>query len=158
MPGEVQSIRAIHRTRGGQYGNKASAVETIEVYNNSGVALARGDVVVVDWANSTKDKLAITTTTSGNDLKVLGMVYDPVLAIAGYGRVQIWGPTDALKVDGTSDIAVGDKLATFTTAKIAQAGVTGVFATALEAYTTNDSLGVIDAFIGNLNFAQQKVL
>ena len=62
--------------------------------------------------------------------------------------VQIWGPTNALKVDGTTDIAIGDPLTTFTTAKIAQKGAAaGIFARALEAYATDNSSGVIDAFI-----------
>jgi hypothetical protein len=52
-------------------------------------------------------------------------------------------------IDGTTDIAVGDYLTCFTTVKIAAKAATGnmVFAIALEAYTTNDSAGVVDALL-----------
>jgi hypothetical protein len=67
-------------------------------------------------------------------------------------KVQIWGPTKHLKVDGTADIAVGTMLGAFSTATLASATTTaGRFARALEAYTTNDGAGVINAFITNLN-------
>ena len=51
--------------------------------------------------------------------------------------------------DGTTDIAIGDPLGAFTTAKIAMKAAAGdmAFAVALEAYTTDDSSGVIDALL-----------
>jgi len=52
-------------------------------------------------------------------------------------------------VNGTADIAIGDFISTYTSAGIGQkasAGETAI-AIALEAYTDNDSLGVIDALI-----------
>lgn len=139
--------------RGGFLGNgNAAPVFIIHCVNNSGAALAQGDVVVLDRSNSTVNAIYVTTSTGGNDIDVVGMVYDATLPSLGIGRVQIWGPTKYLKVDGTTDIAVGDMLGTYTTAKIAQKSTTaGRFARAMEAYTTNDSLGVIDAFILNMN-------
>jgi len=53
-------------------------------------------------------------------------------------------------VNGTANIAVGDKLSTYSSAGIgakATAGKGGVFAIALEAYTNSDSSGVIDAIL-----------
>lgn len=136
-------------------GNRSSGQAAPQVYllakNTSSGALVRGDVVVFDRTNSTVDLLAVTTTTSGNDIDVAGMVMEP-LADGGIGKILIWGPTKHLKVDGNTDIAVGDMLGTFTTAKIAAKSTTGGrFARAMEAYTTNDAAGVIDAFLTNLN-------
>lgn len=99
-------------------------------------------------SGSTADLLAFTTTTSGDNRDAIGIVYDARLFAGTLGRVQVWGPTDALKVDGTTDITYGDYLSTFTTAKIAQKTTgAGAFAIALEGYTTNDSSGVLNAFI-----------
>lgn len=145
-------VSFLELARGGYLGSgKAAPVVLITGINKSGGALVKGDVVVFDRTNSTVDMIAFTTSTGGNDIDVLGMVFQPV-ANDGIGKVQIWGPTKFLKADGTTDIAVGDMLGTFTTAKIAQKSTTGGrFARALEAYSTNDSAGVIDAFILNIN-------
>lgn len=88
----------------------------------------------------------ITTTTTGGDDKVFGIA-EETIADSATGSIQTLGKTVSLKVDGTTDIAVGDLLATFTTAKIAQKATSGdmAFAIALEAYATDDSSGVIDA-------------
>ncbi len=78
----------------------------------------------------------------------MGMVLETI-ADDAYGRVLTLGKTALLKADGTDDIAIGDLLSTFTTAKIAQKAAQGevAFAIALEAYATNDSSGVIDAVL-----------
>lgn len=88
----------------------------------------------------------ITTTTTAGDDKVFGIV-EETIADGATGSIQTLGKTASLKVDGTTDIAVGDYLTPFTTAKIAAKASAGdmAFAVALEAYTTNDSNGVIDA-------------
>lgn len=117
--------------------------------NNSGDTLAPGDLVVLDTTNGTSDILYVTTTASADSADVFGMALN---AAADKGNVEVLqeGLTNLLKVDGTTDIARGDKLSTFTTVKIAAKAATGsngVFATALEAYATNDSAGVIDAYI-----------
>ena len=113
--------------------------------NTSGGQLDAGDVVIIKSVAAGDE---FTTTTTGGDNKVLGMVVETI-ANNAYGRVQILGKTTVLKVDGTTDIAIGDYLTPFTTAKIAAKAVAGnmVFAIALEAYTTNDSAGVIDALL-----------
>lgn len=148
---EVVIERIIKLNRGSNTG-LAAPVFTIQAKNTSGGALARGDVVVFDRTNSTANLICVTTTTSGNDIDVVGMVYNSVLGQDLVGPIQIWGPTKYLKADGNTDIAVGDMLGTFTTAKIAAKSTTGGrFARAMEAYSTNDAAGVIDAFICNMN-------
>jgi hypothetical protein len=112
--------------------------------NTRGAFLMAGDVVVLDSA--TDEDGVTVTTTAGND-RVYG-----VSGGAGtnfYGDVLVEGKTTLLKVNGTTDIAVGDYLSTHTVAGIAAKAAPGhtVFAIALEAYTNNDSNGVIDALI-----------
>ena len=116
--------------------------------NNSGGTVNAGAVVVLDTTVTGGD--AFTTTTTQDDPNVLGVCMETV-ADGEYAFVAESGFTDILKVNGTTDIAVGDKLTTFTTAGIAakQSAITkpGVFAIALEAYATNDSNGVINAYV-----------
>lgn len=118
----------------------------VKMKNSSGGALAIGDVVVLkDVAGGDE----VTTTTTAGDKKVFGMVFDTSIADTTYGKIQTLGKTVNLKVNGTTDIAIGDFLSTFTTAKIAKKASDGemAFAIALEAYTTDDSSGVIDALL-----------
>ena len=113
--------------------------------NTSGGAVAVGDLLVYKSVAAGDE---VTTTTTGGDSKVIGMAAEAV-ANNTYLMVQTLGKTTSLKVDGTTDIAVGDFISTFTTAAIGQkasAGQTAI-AIALEAYATNDSNGVIDALI-----------
>ncbi|MHA2065857.1 MAG: hypothetical protein ACXABY_15910, partial [Candidatus Thorarchaeota archaeon] len=113
--------------------------------NDSGLTINAGNVVVMGTAT---DGEGITTTTTAGDSKVLGMAVESI-ANAADGRIQTLGKTTLLTVDGTTDIAVGDLLTTFTTVGIAAKASSGqvAFAMALEAYTTDDSAGVIDAMI-----------
>jgi hypothetical protein len=113
--------------------------------NTSGGALAAGDVVVLKASAAGNE---VTTTTTGGDDMVYGMSVD-TLSDATFGYFLVKGKTTALKVDGTTDIAIGDYLSTFTTAKIAKKAAAGdmAFAIALEAYTGDDSNGVIDALL-----------
>lgn len=111
----------------------------------SGVSITSGDVVVLA-SNAEGDVINKTTTVGDN--KVFGV------AVAGitdttYGRVLVEGFTDDLQVNGTTDIAIGDYLSCYSVAGIAAKAAAGdtVFAIALEAYTGNDSNGVIDAYI-----------
>lgn len=134
--------------------------------NTSGGALATGDLVILK-AVAAGDE--VTTTTTQGDDKVCGMAVETI-ANDAYGRIQILGKTIALKVDGTTDIAIGDFIGTFTTAKIGRKAVKGdmAIAIALEAYATDDSSGVIDAILipprkiaaptGNVNMANTVVL
>ena len=119
--------------------------DLVRVKNTSGGALAAGDVVILKSVAAGNE---ITTTTAQGDDKVFGMVAEAI-ADTAYGLVQVAGKPTALKVNGTTDIAIGDLLGTFTAAGIAMKAAAGdmAFAIALEAYITDDSLGVIDAFI-----------
>lgn len=140
----------VQLVRHGTFDNNALPVVTVLAKNNSGGARSRGEVVVLDRANSTKGQLYFTTTTTANDEDVLGMVYETIQSGA-IGKVQVFGPTHSLKVNGTTDIARGDLLGTYTSAGIAQKTTfAGAFATAFEAYATNDSSGVVDALLHNL--------
>lgn len=115
--------------------------------NSSGGNLSDGDVVVLASVAAGDE---VTTTATAGDDKVFGCLIDNGgILSTQYGIVLTEGYTKLLKVDGTTDIAVGDHLTTFTTAGIAAKASAGdmVFAIALEAYTTNDSLGVIDALL-----------
>lgn len=113
--------------------------------NTSGGTLNTGMVVIFKSVAAGDE---VTTTTTAADTKVVGVITEDVNT-GNYVLVQTLGKTTVLKVDGTTDIAIGDFLTTFTTAGIAQKATAGqtVFAIALEAYTTNDSNGVIDALI-----------
>jgi len=113
--------------------------------NTSGGALALGDLVIL---KSVAGGNEITTTTSQGDDKVYGVVMETI-ADTAYGAVLVSGKTVSLKVDGTADIAIGDFIGTFTTAKIGMKCSAGdmAIAIALEAYTTDDSAGVIDALL-----------
>ncbi len=120
--------------------------------NTSGSSVAAGDVVTLK-AVAAGDEF--TTTTAASDSQVLGMS-TATIANNAYGYIQTLGKTILLKVNGTADIAIGDFLTTYTTAGIAKkaaAATLGVtlgdlaFAIALEAYTTDDSSGVIDALL-----------
>ena len=113
--------------------------------NTSGGSLTVGTLVVY---KSVANGDEFTTTTTGGDSKVYGVV-TATIADAAYGYVQTLGKTVSLKVDGTTDIAIGDFISAFTTAGIGQKATAGqtAIAIALEAYTTNDSNGVIDALI-----------
>ena len=115
--------------------------------NNSGGTVGAGAVVIFDTGVQAGD--AFTTTTAQDDALVAGVLIDTV-ANQNYGFVAMYGHIAVLKVNGTTDIATGDHLSTFTTAEIAAkatAGKAGKFAIALEAYSTNDSLGVIDCWL-----------
>lgn len=113
--------------------------------NTSGGALAAGDVVILKAVANSDE---VTTTTTGGDNKVFGIAVGAI-ANNAYGDIQILGKTTLLKVDGTTDIAIGDFLSTYTAAGIAAKATAGqtAFAIALEAYATDDSAGVIDALL-----------
>ncbi len=150
VAGDAHSSSGMDANLGQSYLNIGDSTKTarrlLRMENNTGGALAQGDVVVNNSPTNIED---ITTTTTGGDQDVFGMV-DGSIANTANGYVLIEGFTKFLKVNGTTDIAVGDYLCTFTSATIAQkATTTGqmVFAIALEAYATNDSNGVIDAYI-----------
>lgn len=127
------------------YSSEIHDIEVKRMKNNSGSTINVGEIVVFD--NVAAGDNVTTTTTAGDNL-----VYGMMLANYAngiYGQVQTRGFTTKLKVDGTTDIAIGDFISTFTTAGIGQKATSGhtAIAIALEAYTTDDSNGVIDALI-----------
>jgi len=135
----------LHGNFGNSYGKVGFDQKVVKFKNTSGGTLAIGDVIVL---KSVADGNECTTTTSQGDDKVLGMAVESI-ANNGAGGILLEGRTIVLKVNGTVDIAIGDFLGTFTTAKIARKAAAGdmAFAIALEAYTTDDSSGVIDAML-----------
>ena len=128
---------------------KDSPREVVRMKNTSGAGVVAGDVCVLK-AVAAGDE--ITTTTTGGDNQLLrggGFMAVETIANDAYGRFLRKGFTNVLKVNGTTDIAIGDRLTSFTTAGIAKKAAIGdpYFATALEAYATDDSSGVIDAIL-----------
>ena len=114
--------------------------------NDSGGSVARGDMVMLDAA---KGRNYFDTSSGGDDDQVIGMAAEAI-ADGARGKIQVYGPTKYLQVDGKDDIAVGDFISSFTIEKIGQKGTIGsgnCIAIACEAYTTDDSNGVIDAFL-----------
>lgn len=132
--------RLIMGSRGGLYKR---------VRNNRASAVVAGDVVIWD---TTVLYPAITVTTTQDDAKVAGVVVNNIPS-KEMGLIQcegIFEIASSVKVNGTTAIAVGDALSTFTTAGIAAkatAGKAGAFAIALEAYSVADSLGTIDVLL-----------
>src|SRR3990167_719664 len=128
---------------------KDSPREVTRMKNTSGAGIVAGDICVLK-AVAAGDE--VTTTTTGGHNQLLrggGFMALETIADAAYGRFLRRGFTNVLKVNGTTDIAVGDRLTSFTSAGIAKKAAVGdpYFATALEAYSTDDSLGVIDAIL-----------
>jgi hypothetical protein len=113
--------------------------------NTSGLSVAVGDIVTLKSAAAGDE---FTTTTTAGDSKVIG-VATATIANAAYGYITTQGKVTTLKVDGTTDIAIGDYISAFTTVGIGQKASAGhtAIAIALEAYTANDSNGVIDALV-----------
>ena len=113
--------------------------------NTSGGTINAGDIVTFKAVAAGNE---VTTTTTASDNLVFGVAAASISSNA-YGYIQTSGKTTLLKVNGTTDIAVGDFITTYTTAGIgAKAGAGGLaIAIALEAYTTDNSSGVIDALI-----------
>ncbi len=127
------------------YNTPVSDVNTIYMKNTSGGSLLFGNVVILKSV-ATADE--ITTTTTVGDDSVIGVVASSVTN-NNITSVRTAGEFIGLKVNGTTDIAIGDFLCTYSTAGIAAKATTGdmAFAIALEAYTTDDSNGVIDALL-----------
>lgn len=115
--------------------------------NNSGSDLSAGDIVILDTSDSDLESFA--TTTTGNDPKVTGVLADDIDA-GNFDEVILEGPVHNLHVNGTTDIAIGDFIGTYTEAGIGQKCTPGsgaCIAIAYEAYTANDSNGSIKAMI-----------
>ena len=114
--------------------------------NTSGGSIAAGNLVTLK-AVAAGDEVTMVSTTAG-DNKIFGIAAEAI-ADTAYGYIQVTGKTVLMKVNGTTDIAIGDYISHFTTAGIGQKAAAGhtAIAVALEAYTTDNSSGVIDALI-----------
>jgi len=112
--------------------------------NTSGSALTKGDVVVLSSVSAGNE---CSMTTNGGDAKVLGMA-DATIENNAQGVILIEGKTTALKADGTTPIAIGDFLSTFTTAGVAKKAAAGdmAFAVSLSNYSSA-STGTISAIL-----------
>jgi hypothetical protein len=117
----------------------------VRMKNTSGGAIDAGSVVILKSVAAGDE---ITTTTTAGDDKVFG-VCENSHSNNGYNYIITKGKVNNLRVNGTTDIAIGDFLSTHTVAGIAAKASAGdmVFAVALEAYTNDDSDGVIDALL-----------
>lgn len=124
-------------------GNTRTEKLSYRMKNTSGGTINAGEVVTFKAVAGGDE---VTTTINQGDDLVFGMA---LISIANntYGPILTYGYTKLLKVNGTTDIAIGDFIGTFTTAGIGMKAVAGdmAIAIALEAYTTDDSNGVIDA-------------
>lgn len=115
-------------------------------YNDTGATITAGSVISYDTTDATGYHGIPCATASDN------MVWGVAPVGGGTGgsmSIITKGWLNNLRVDGTTDIAVGDFLTTSTTSGVAVKATTGdlAFAIALEAYTTDDANGVIDARI-----------
>lgn len=128
--------------------------ELLWVYNADNVAHEVGDVVV--WTDgSISDGVEITTTTTGNNGLVAGVVAMSDIPATTWGFIQTHGYHSGITITGS--VAAGDSLvtsgtgeagATYTIAQATgtaanQAIIRGVFAAAL----ASDSGGVVKGFI-----------
>lgn len=134
--------------------NPESGVPEIfeEFYNSSGGALAHGDVVVEDLATTAKSpNRYCTTTTSGYNQAVAGVVFDPTgngVANGARGLIMRRGYHPAVNVaSGTTSVTIGAVLVTHTAAKevdITSAGATvtagSLVGYAAEALTAGDTV------------------
>ena len=126
---------------------KKGGVMCQEMTNGSGADIVRGNLVILK--TSAGRALHFDTSSGGDDDQVFGMAFEDI-PDGGIGKIQFYGPTAYLKVDGTDNISQGDFISTYTVVGIGQKGTIGsgnCIAIAAEAYTTNDSNGVIDAFL-----------
>lgn len=130
------------------------------VNNGASAAMSHGQVICTDFADMATHHAAGTAygefaipATGANQVGVLGIVWDPEgfgVAAGQRGVVMTRGIHPAVKVDGTTDIAIGDQLATKASGSVcikATPAVGAVVGVALAGYTTNDANGVIAALI-----------
>lgn len=108
----------------------------VSMVNGAGAEIQAGAVVVLkaDAAGN-----VITTTTTNGSNKVFGVLTESVADLLS-ARVLVEGKTTILLVaNGTSSIAIGDYLSTYSHAYYAKKAVAGdmVFAIALAAPTTS---------------------
>lgn len=120
-------------------------ISIITMVNTSGSTINAGNLVTRKAAAAGNE---VTTSTTGGDNTVFGMAVESIANNAS-GKIQVSGKTVLMTVNGTAAIAIGDFITQYTAAGIgAKAVATNTaIAVALEAYSTADSNGVIDAIL-----------
>lgn len=136
--------------------NAKPGYRSILAINKSGGELTTGMVCVLDptaanWGEGLP--IPVTTTTSANVLNVAGAVPAHVASVANGAvfELQVAGYHPTLKVDGTTDLANGDFLGTFTTAGAVQKSTTAdaICAQYVDAAYTTNSVAAKKAFLIN---------
>jgi len=75
-------------------------------------ALANGDCVILDAANTTATQQAVKVSTTTAGEMVVGVATETITS-GSVGKVQVYGYHSAVKVDGTTtSVAIGDNLQT----------------------------------------------
>lgn len=115
--------------------------------NKSGGTRAAGETVSYRQTSNTIGDQFVSPAAYGEDY-VAGMLLEETTS-DNSGAVLFEGYTEILKVNGTTDIAVGDFLSAYSSGGVAAKARNGdtAFAIALEAYATDDSSGVITALL-----------
>ena len=117
----------------------------IEMINDSGSAVVRGDALMLD---AVKGRNYFDTSTGQDDDQIIAMAAEAI-PDGARGKVQVYGPTKYLRANGSDDIAVGDFLSSYSAAGIWQKGTIGsgnCFAIACEAHT-DDTTVALNAFL-----------
>ena len=135
--------------------SKGDAIYRVMTNGEAATELGDGTVVILDTSDSS-GKTVILPTAEG--VPVFGVVVHPkgkdwTYAVGEDCLVCVNGVA-MTQVDGTDDIAAGSRMKAFDTNGVGYEAVPGtdhlscIFGVALDAYTTNDSLGFIPVFVG----------
>ena len=133
----------------GQLAEERNA-EYLVIYNENGLALEVGDVVIFVSTASSSGILgiSISTTVTEGDPQVAGVVVGNDIPATSWGKIQVRGFCPAVNITGSS--TVGGALMTSSTAEVAQSSATAalefqdaIFGVAV----TAESDGTIPAFL-----------
>lgn len=128
--------------------NGGPAQWLVPVYNNSGVSLAAGDVVVWDIGNSTGDTANyVTTTTTADTNIVAGVVYRDNIPAGATGSIVVHGVTTVSMLGAGQ--TVGGLVCSSGTAK--KAINCGTNANAFGIVVTATSSGYANVFVKGVN-------
>ncbi len=132
----------------GNVGASPSTVrKLLRMKNGYSTTVGGGKTVAYDTTANVRGDIFTASFIAGDD-RVCGMLVNST-AVGEWDTVLVEGFTNILQVNGTDDIAIGDYLSLHSANAVAKKAEDGdmAFAIALEAYTGNDSNGVIDALI-----------
>ena len=120
----------IYQEKTGRYRDD-DGTEYILALTNLG-ALANGDCVILDAANTTATQQAVKASTTTSGESVVGVATETI-ASGSVGKIQTYGYHSAVKIDGTTtSVAIGDNL---------QSGVIAKKVDKFEAVTVDPSNG-----------------